>query len=389
MRTRFFFYLLINFIVIILTTRDAMAHKVSAASMIVYLNTEEERNFRVSVQMEVESSGDPALDDEVSPEDAGRAFVENNLSVLIDEKEQARQLTSEIVNQSDPETPAELQRLSVLVNWLGELPKDGKSFSIYLKPTSEMSIVMVTVKNGVPARRLQAIYADEYSRSENIEPIVKGNPFDQPSGETSPPVSKAGESPVQRGSDGFSKFVKLGARFSLYKTFLPLAFLFSLILLRGSLKSLFLPLSWFLVAHGIGISLAAMGLLPLFHGSLPICSFLMILLSIDNLVSFKFRWWRFAVAAIGGFFLGMVIVQSSGFTQLGGIPVTLKFLIPFQLGLIGVFLLSSLLFGTLANRFSRLPFFRKYIVVPLSVIIAGVGTFLLLANQSGFDQWFK
>ncbi len=391
MRTRFCPYLLLIslFIVLLATPQNARAHKVSAASMIVHLNTEDERNFKISVQLDVESSGDQALDDQIGPEDAGRAFVETNLAVLIDEKEQPLQLTTEIINQSDADTPVELQRLSVLVNWIGELPKNGKSFSVYLKPTSEMSIVMVTVKNGVPERRLQAIYADEYSRSENIEPIVKGNPFDQPSAEASAPITVTEVAPVHRNSAGFAKFLKLGARASLYKTFLPLALLLSIILLRGSLKSLILPITWFLVAHSIGISLAAMGLTPLFPWSLSICAGLLVCLSIDNLFSFKFRWWRFVAAAVGGFLLGLVISQSSAFTQLGEVPVGLKFFIPFQLGLIVVFLLASFLFGILVNRCARFPFFRKYIVIPLSIVTAGIGVFLLLGAQPGIDQWLK
>jgi hypothetical protein len=392
MRVRLFPQLLIiSFVIILLITpQNTQAHKVSAASMITYLNTEEERTFKVAVQMEVESSGDTALDDEVTPAEAGRTFVENNLSVLIDEKEQPLHLTTEIINESDANTPKELQRLSVLVNWTGVLPPDGKSLAIYLKPTSEMSIVMVTVRNGVPARRLQVIYADEYSRAENIEPIVKGNPFDQPPPETTTADPTATEpAPDNQNASGFANFLRLGARASLYKTFLPLAFLFSLILLRGSFKSLLPPLAWFLVAHICGILLAAMGWLPLVSWALTTCAGLMLLLSIDNLFSFKFRWWRLVAASVGGFLLGLVIAQSSSFTQLGVVPLNLKSLIPFLLGLIGAFLFAALLFGGLVTLYSRFPFFRQYLVIPLSIVTAGIGVFLLLTSLPAINQWFN
>ena len=122
------------------------AHKVSTASLILYLDTEKERTYRIEMAMEVESSGDAATDDEIGPEDAARAFSENYLMVLIDEKEQLLKIETELASQSDPETPEELQKLAVIVTIKGILPDDAKEFALFLRETSPVSIVIATVE---------------------------------------------------------------------------------------------------------------------------------------------------------------------------------------------------------------------------------------------------
>ena len=73
-KTRFSFQvqLIFFFLTILIGSSTVQAHKVSSASIILYLNTEDERTFTVSTQIEVESSGDAALDDEIGPEEAAR-----------------------------------------------------------------------------------------------------------------------------------------------------------------------------------------------------------------------------------------------------------------------------------------------------------------------------
>lgn len=388
-QTRFYFQfrLLIVLFFTLIGMSAAYAHKVASASLILYLETEEERTFKVSVQMEVESSGDAALDDEIGPEDAAKIFVETQLMVLIDEKEQTQDITTELINETDEDTPKELQRISVLLTWPGELPDDGKELALYLKETSEMSIVIATVKNGIPGRRLQVMFAGEYSRAENIEPIVEGNPFDKEGvkQEKKPEsVEPAGE--IQSPENKLIEAIIAGANASFYKTLLPLCLVFSFVILKGSFRALLFPFVLFLVVQSIGISLAATGIVPLLPWSIWVCVGALLLLSVDNLFSFKFRFWRYLAGVAGGFFLGNEIAQIGALLRLGGSPITPQTLVPFQVGFDGVVLIATLILGGIISLFAKYSCFRRIVVIPISIVLAGVAVFLLLQGNADIEK---
>ncbi|MDF1751652.1 MAG: hypothetical protein P1U89_02635 [Verrucomicrobiales bacterium] len=358
----------------LLGASQAYAHKVSSASLILYLETEEERTFQVSTQMEVESSGDAALDDEIGPEEAARTFVETQLMVLIDEQEQPHNIKTELINESDEDTPEELQKISVLVTWNGTLPSNGKEISLYLKETSEMSIVIATVKNGIPARRLQVMFAGEYSRGENIEPLVKGNPFDAAEAadaKSATPAAEPVNETVTEPSDT-TRYIKTGMAAARQHMFLPVALLLALILLKGSFRALIYPFILFLIAHSIGISLAAGALIPLYPWAIWVPIITLFALSIDNLFSFKFRWWRYVFGIAGGFFLGNTIAQGGVMLMLGGSPIPIGKLAPFLIGFDTILLATALALGILIAIFGRQAYFRLAVVIPLSILCAGL-----------------
>ncbi|MDF1814607.1 MAG: hypothetical protein P1V20_20545 [Verrucomicrobiales bacterium] len=370
----------------------AYGHKVASASLILYLNTEDERTFSVSTQMEVESSGDPSLDDEISPEMAAKTFVENQLLLLIDEKEQPHNLTTELVSETDEDTPEELQRLSVLVTWNGKLPDDGKELSLFLKETSEMSIVIATVKNGTPARRLQVMFAGEYSRAENIEPILKGDPFDKENSQTEEtstsdkePEEDAGESP----ENAMVAAIKSGAAAMLYQSLLPLILVLSFVILKGTLRALAVPFVIFLISESLGIALTSRGVIPAYPWSLTVCVGVLFLLSCDNMFSFKFRLWRYLAGIAGGFFLGNAISQSGYLLQLGGSPTEARVLLFFQLGYNAINLIAILAMGTVITLFSRYSLFRTVFVIPISIAAAGLAVFLYLQGNTQIEELLR
>ena len=301
-----------------LLAEPVRAHKVSSASLILYIDTEEERSYRISIAMEVESSGDAALDDEIGPEDAARAFAENYLAVLIDEKEQSKTITTELVNTSDPGTPKELQRLSVLVEWKDSLPPEGKELALFLKETSEMSIVMATVKNGITGRRLQVLFAGEYSKAVNVEPLMKGNPFEEAARTEVPKEEVENPAvPPESSSPRAGGRLLLGAKATLETFGLALCLLIALLLLSDTSQIAARAFAVFLVSFSVGLSLAGFALMPHFPRALPVVAVAVLLLSLENLFAEKFLWWRYLPGAVGAFFLGNHVIESGSFHRLG------------------------------------------------------------------------
>ncbi len=155
----------------LLSTGVANAHKVSAASVVIFLDTEQEvPGYRLSLAMEVESSGDEVLDDQISPEDAARIFVEQHLQLIIDDEEQPQDLKVTLESQSDEGTPEELQKMAAVVEWKAPLPEGAEKLWLFLKETADLSIVIATVRNGKTERRMQVLFPGEISRVAALQP---------------------------------------------------------------------------------------------------------------------------------------------------------------------------------------------------------------------------
>lgn len=362
---------------------EARAHKVSSASVVLETETESDRFFRVSVAMEVESSGDAQIDDEIGPDEAARIFVEHNLHVLIDDQDQPKDLSIEIVNQSDEETPKELQRLSVIVEWKGTLPPDGKELALFLDETSEMSVVLATVKNGVTARRMQVMFAGEFSRAENIEPLVEGNPFDQGKGEkekkgdaTEPGTKTVTEA---EGKDSvLSSAYSAGLTVASIKMALPVILLIALLVGGATIRQLGFIFAAFAVALSIGFSLSAFAMLPPISWMGLACVILLFTTACGSLVGLFPRFWSLLAAIPSGITLGTWLVFNGPFPELGRPPVDAQTACGFLGGLVSIHAVVLIAAILLTRLFPEPDIFRKFVTIPFSIAIAGIALFLFI-----------
>ena len=69
------------FLLLISLAPACFAHKVTAVSGLTDLDTAK-KTYRVELKMEVQPSGDPAIDDQISPEQAARALRGKRVLVL-------------------------------------------------------------------------------------------------------------------------------------------------------------------------------------------------------------------------------------------------------------------------------------------------------------------
>lgn len=362
---------------------SANAHRVSSVSLISYLDTEK-RTYTLDAAMEVVPSEDPAVNDQISPEDAAREFAAY-LVVMFDEAEQKPEMEISVEETSDENTPEELRRRQVLTKLKGTFPESAKEFLLYLDPRCPMAVVMVVVKDEQPSRRMQVILAGEYSRPVSVLPVEEGDPFaegakaeDSPAPEdsgvagASDRASDAVKDAASRGTGGFDA----GWRAFFADSMLPFALVLALLLISLERKPLLWQAAFLLAGTGLAISLALWSLVPAAPWAVRALALSVAVLAIEAALHGQVKSWRFGLAGVGGAALGLFLAGTgSARAFLGGTEPLLGQGIGFLLGA-EVAAIAILLVGaaTLLGL-SRFPWFRKAVVLPLAVLLAGYAIF--------------
>jgi hypothetical protein len=166
-----------------------------------------------------------------------------------------------------------------------------------------------------------------------------------------------------------------------YKHIIPLGFdhilfILSLFLLNPKLKPLLWQATAFTVAHSITLSLS------MFHVIVPspkliepLIALSILYVALENIFVTKVRRTRIGVVFIFGLVHGMGFASALG--QLG-LPQNayllslVMFNVGVELGQITIILAAYILIG---KAFGNKPYYRKYFVIPLSIIIACVAAY--------------
>ena len=376
---------------------DAHAHRVSSVSLISYLNTKD-GTYTLDAAMEVVPSEDPAVNDEISPEDAAREFAAY-LIVMFDEAEQKPEMEITVEETSDENTPEELRRRQVLTKLKGTIPGGAKEFLLYLDPRCPMAVVMVVVKDEQPSRRMQVILAGEYSRPVSVLPVEEGDPFTQDKGgveggaapapanaatTTAPPTDPG--TPAEAGpagektSDGVGAFAS-GWRAFLHESALPATFVVALLLLTLGRTSVLWQVGLALALQGVTVALAVWGLVSAPAWVWAGLGAVVALLAIEALLHHQVKPWRYPLVAAGGVLLGLSLAGTSAYRELvAGGELGSGRLILFLLGTEAAFLLVALVGAANLLSLSRFEWYRKSVVTPLAVLVAGYGLYALVGR---------
>jgi hypothetical protein len=177
---------------------------------------------------------------------------------------------------------------------------------------------------------------------------------------------------------GFTHIIPLG--------FDHILFVLSLFLLNPKLKPVLFQATAFTVAHTVTLGLSMYKIItPPASIVEPLIALSIIYVALENIFSQKIRPARIAVVFLFGLVHGMGFASALGelglpqnrfFTSL------LLFNAGVELGQITVILAAWFL---VAKWFSNKPWYRKYIVIPASVIIASVALYLLI-NRISFGK---
>ncbi len=166
-----------------------------------------------------------------------------------------------------------------------------------------------------------------------------------------------------------------------YKHILPLGldhilFVLSLFLLSPKLK----PVLWqslaFTVAHSVTLGLAASNYIRVSPAIVePLIALSIMYVALENVFVKKLRTSRIAVVFLFGLVHGLGF--ASALSKLGlpsnaYISSLIMFNLGVELGQLTVILAAFLLFG---KWFGQKPYYRKYVVIPLSIAIAAIALF--------------
>jgi HupE / UreJ protein len=185
--------------------------------------------------------------------------------------------------------------------------------------------------------------------------------------------------------EGLSKLGKTEVAFIYlqlgYTHILPLGidhilFVLSLFLLNPTLKPILMQATAFTVAHTITLGLAMYGVIkPPTNIVEPIIALSILYVALENIFSPRLKASRIGIVFLFGLVHGMGF--ASALTELG-LPKNayfsslIMFNIGVELGQITVILAAYFLLGKI---FGKKPYYRKWIVIPLSILIASIALF--------------
>ena len=363
-----------------------LAHQVSSVSLIANIDTKE-KTYLIDVAMEVVPSDEQEVNDQISPEDAAREFAQEYLTILFDEAEQKPEIEIEVIDASDENTTEELQRKQVVVNMPGQIPESAKEFLLYIDPSCPMAVIMVTIKDGQPSRRMQVILAGEYSRPVSIEPIVDGDPFEQQGKGAENSSAKASaktkedtqEKPVDETQPAQDRVREFGSGWKSFfvMNFLPLILLISIFLLTTNGKTVFLQVAVLMVAQSLSLTLAAFQILPAVAWVSVALGILVAAVSLEAVFHRELRWWRLPMVAIAGLAAGWVLASTRAFREVfqRGEDAAIGTVVEYVLGVELAFIVAGVLSAIVLLSLNRFDWYRKGVVQPIAIVIAAYALF--------------
>lgn len=364
---------------------SAWAHKVSAVSVVAEFHTKD-RSFKVELAMDVDPSGDPTIDDQIPPEEAAHAFATESLVIFFDDAPVSPEPEIRVLTASDEDTPAELQRKKVIGTLKGTYPEGAEHFLLQVDESTEAAVVMVTIKDQKPSRRLQVLYPGEFSNPLSLatRPASReggddatANPEESRSedSESTETVTNAEALPPP---PGMVSWIKRG-----FEAILPHGvdfWAFMLAMFALSLRSK--PLGWQLAlytsAHSLALALAAFKLLdlpPLLVAAVVAIGPLV--LAIDNLFHQRLVTWRGVAVFVFGLFHGMALatILWDGAPR---ISTLLPALVGFNVGIECAQFLVLAGASLVAAWLHQKSWFRPWVVHPLCILLAGIAVYRLV-----------
>ena len=174
----------------------------------------------------------------------------------------------------------------------------------------------------------------------------------------------------------FWKYMLIGFEHIIPLGFDHILFITCVFFLSPNLKNIILQASMFTIAHSITLGLAMYGLIkPPANIIEPLIAISIVFLAIENIFSNKVKPWRLVMVFLFGMVHGMGF--AGALSQLG-LPryAFATALISFNVGVeIGQLTIILLLYFLVSRPFSKFPWYRKRIVIPVGVVIALVATY--------------
>ena len=174
----------------------------------------------------------------------------------------------------------------------------------------------------------------------------------------------------------FWKYTWLGYTHILPKGFDHILFILCIFFLNTNIKQIILQASMFTLAHSITLGLAAYGIIsPSASVVEPLIALSIVFLAIENIYSSKVRPWRMLMVFLFGMVHGMGFagaLSELGLPKNAFAEALLSFNLGVELGQLSIIVFMYLF---VAKIFSGRIWYRRYIVLPSSLLIASVAMF--------------
>jgi hypothetical protein len=177
-------------------------------------------------------------------------------------------------------------------------------------------------------------------------------------------------------TDAALVYLQLGYQHILPLGFDHILFVLSLFLLSPKLKPVLWQATAFTIAHSVTLGLAMYHVInPPTRIVEPLIALSILYVALENIFSPRLKASRVGVVFLFGLVHGLGFAGALG--QLGLPPnAYLLSLVMFNVGVeLGQMTVILLAYFLLARWFGRQPYYRKRIVIPLSVMIAGIAAF--------------
>ncbi len=193
--------------------------------------------------------------------------------------------------------------------------------------------------------------------------------------ESRPFILKATVVPPTRGQIA-RQYLALGYTHILPKGSDHILFVLGIFLLSTRLKPVLLQVTAFTVAHTITLALTIYGVVSLRPAIVePLIALSIVYVAVENVATSELKPWRIALVFGFGLLHGMGfagVLSQLGLPRSEFLTALLCFNAGVELGQLSVILAAFVLIGL---PFRRNPWYRRRVVVPLSVAIAAVGLF--------------
>jgi HupE / UreJ protein len=153
-------------------------------------------------------------------------------------------------------------------------------------------------------------------------------------------------------------------------------FVVCLCLLNTKIKTIIWQATAFTVAHSITLALSMKGVISLPAGIVePIIALSILFVAIENILLNELKFWRIGIVFMFGLIHGLGF--ASALNEIG-LPRN-KFytsILSFNAGVeIGQIIIILLVFLLIINPFGKKPWYRKFVVYPLSVLVALIAAY--------------
>lgn len=167
---------------------------------------------------------------------------------------------------------------------------------------------------------------------------------------------------------GFAHIIPLGLDHIL--------FILCVFFLNTSLKKILMQATMFTLAHSITLALAVYGIIDP-PGAIvePLIAASIVILALENIFSNKVKSWRMIMIFLFGLVHGMGFagaLYELGMPDYAFATALISFNVGVEIGQISIILLMYFL---VAKPFGQKPWYRKYVVIPISLIIALVAAY--------------